>query len=211
MVRSIRLNTIPLKPCIPICIFLFVYLFSYLFCFYIARIREYHSEHGNEHSTMRRVDLKQTGVISRGPNSRRTEQSKIIRQSRFLGNVSALILISKSKLVIQLYVCLNHFSKFSFTISHAAGSEKEKGCSRFPLTDAKSTQIKVMYHVILRYENRLKMNSSIFSGLRGREAKELLGSLSTDVFEPRTSTGSRDFSSLMRNTPFPFKKSSCIC
>ena len=81
MVRSIRLNTIPLEPCIPICIFLFVYLFIYLLCFYIARIREYHSEHGNEHSTMRRADLKQTGVISRyrGPNSRRTEQSKIIR------------------------------------------------------------------------------------------------------------------------------------
>ena len=39
----------------------------------------------------------------------------------------------------------------------------------------------------------------------------VLGSLSTHVFEPRTSTGSRDFSSLMRISPFPFKKSSCKC
>ena len=39
----------------------------------------------------------------------------------------------------------------------------------------------------------------------------ILGSLSTDVFEPRTSTGSRNFSSLMRVSPFPFKKSSCKC
>ena len=35
--------------------------------------------------------------------------------------------------------------------------------------------------------------------------------LSTDVFEPRTSTGSRDFSSLMRISPFSFKKSSRKC
>ena len=38
-----------------------------------------------------------------------------------------------------------------------------------------------------------------------------LGSLSKDVFEPRTSTGSQDFSSLMRITPFSFKKSRCKC
>ena len=38
-----------------------------------------------------------------------------------------------------------------------------------------------------------------------------LGSLSRDVFEPRTSPGSRDFSSLMRISPFSFKKSSCKC
>ena len=40
---------------------------------------------------------------------------------------------------------------------------------------------------------------------------ETIGSLSTDVFEPRTSTGSRNFSSLMRITPFSLKKSSCKC
>ena len=42
-------------------------------------------------------------------------------------------------------------------------------------------------------------------------ARICIGSLSTDVFEPRTSTGSRDFSSLMRISPFSFKKSSCKC
>ena len=44
-----------------------------------------------------------------------------------------------------------------------------------------------------------------------RGAFQIIGSLSTDVFEPRTSNGSRDFSSLMRFTPFLFKKSSCKC
>ena len=45
-----------------------------------------------------------------------------------------------------------------------------------------------------------------------RNAKEKTkGSLSTDVFEPPTSTGSRDFSSLMRISPLSFKKSSCKC
>ena len=43
----------------------------------------------------------------------------------------------------------------------------------------------------------------------GHSSKLKIGSLSTDVFEPRTSTGSRDFSSLMRISPFSFKKSSC--
>ena len=38
-----------------------------------------------------------------------------------------------------------------------------------------------------------------------------LESLSTDVFEPRTSTGSRDFSSSMHITPFSLKKSRCKC
>ena len=36
--------------------------------------------------------------------------------------------------------------------------------------------------------------------------RNIMGSLSTDVFEPRTSTGSRDFSSLMRISPFSFQK-----
>ena len=38
-----------------------------------------------------------------------------------------------------------------------------------------------------------------------------LGSLSTDVFERRTSTGSGNFSSLTRVTPFLLKMLSCKC
>ena len=41
--------------------------------------------------------------------------------------------------------------------------------------------------------------------------KPLVGSLSIDVFEPWTSTESRDFFSLMRISPFSFKKSSFKC
>ena len=43
------------------------------------------------------------------------------------------------------------------------------------------------------------------------EGSYILKSLSTDVFEPRTSAGSRNFSSSTRITPFPLKMLSCKC
>ena len=42
--------------------------------------------------------------------------------------------------------------------------------------------------------------------IMGNNVSATIGSLSTDVFEPRTSTGSRDLSSLMRISPFSFQK-----
>ena len=54
------------------------------------------------------------------------------------------------------------------------------------------------YTVVKRYDFYVRVTRAI-------------GSLSTNVFEPRTSTGSPDFSSLMRISPFSFRKSSCKC
>ena len=63
-------------------------------------------------------------------------------------------------------------------------------------------------NVLLLFECRWSHSLQILLHVRNRV---LLESLSPDVFEPRTSTGSRNFSPLTRITPFSSKMSSCKC
>ena len=83
------------------------------------------------------------------------------------------------------------------------------------LKDGKTPGIDQIYAEMLKVDIQITVTllahilRDIWESEESEEAplswKTGLGSLSTDVFEPRTSTGSRDFSVLMRISPFSFK------